>query len=362
MKRNYYLKDTVIEEDGRRYRMEIAIDVTVQVQHDRALKKYKSNENMINEGVKIAMMGDSPENSMHLFLEFIGKSLKSDRVYIFEKNEEETFDNTYEWCAQGVTAEKDNLQGIPYSAVKLWLDAFQVKKEVIIKNLEDERETHPVIYDYLKPQNIDSLVVSPLTINNDIIGFYGVDNPPEDQLEDISNLLVIMGQFISSMITRRNLVSKLQNLSYFDQLTGLLNRHAMNEFLEGELREPSSVGVAYCDVMGLKSVNDTKGHEAGDLLLVRAADSVRQVFAGDWMFRVGGDEFLIIALGRDRNEFENKALLLDEKARINGATMAVGFVWTDAYKGNADELVSKADREMYLKKREYYKRLKENIS
>jgi diguanylate cyclase (GGDEF)-like protein len=283
-------------------------------------------------------------------------------VYIFEKNEEETFDNTYEWCAQGVTAEKDNLQGIPYDAVKLWLDAFQVKKEVIIKNLEDERETHPVIYDYLKPQNIDSLVVSPLTINNDIIGFYGVDNPPEDQLEDISNLLVIMGQFISSMITRRNLVSKLQNLSYFDQLTGLLNRHAMNEFLEGELREPSSVGVAYCDVMGLKSVNDTKGHEAGDLLLVRAADSVRQVFAGDWMFRVGGDEFLIIALGRDRNEFENKALLLDEKARANGATMAVGFVWTDAYKGNADELVSKADREMYLKKREYYKRLKENIS
>ena len=60
-----------------------------------------------------------------------------------------------------------------------------------------------------------------------------------------------------------NLIRKLEEMSYRDQLTRIGNRHAMNEYLDN-LPQYQSVGIVYCDVTGLKQVNDQKGHAAGD--------------------------------------------------------------------------------------------------
>ena len=65
------------------------------------------------------------------------------------------------------------------------------------------------------------------------------------------------------MLRRRDLVKKLENLSYYDQLTGAKNRHALNKQL-ASLTKGQSLGVLYSDVMGLKQINDTFGHQAGD--------------------------------------------------------------------------------------------------
>ena len=64
-----------------------------------------------------------------------------------------------------------------------------------------------------------------------LIGFYGIDNPPLELMSHISFTLQLFGHFISSILKRRDLVERLENLSFYDQLTGAKNRHAMNEFL-----------------------------------------------------------------------------------------------------------------------------------
>ena len=72
-------------------------------------------------------------------------------------------------------------------------------------------------------------------------------------------------------------MSQLENMSYKDQLTKLGNRFAMEKYIN-EIDAEKSIGVVYCDITGLKRVNDSMGHEAGDQLILRACDSLKKAF------------------------------------------------------------------------------------
>jgi diguanylate cyclase (GGDEF)-like protein len=353
--KNFMLKDTLIEEDGRRCRVEIAIEVSTQAQQRETIKDYVHHETMINEGLRLSLSAIDPDESIAILLEYFGRALQCDRVYIFEENQE-TYDNTYEWCAKGVVPQKDNLQNLSYDVVKLWLERFEDEKNVIIKELEDIRESDPAMYDCLKPQDIHSLVTSPLVYNNKIIGFYGVDNPPRELLDNISMLFMITGHFIVSMLKRRDLYRRLENLSFYDQLTGFGNRHLMNDYFE-DIQKDKSIGVVYCDVMGLKRENDTHGHQAGDSLLLRACGCLTRVFPEYTRFRVGGDEFLVLCAGITEETLRERQELLKKEMKEDSALMAVGCVWRPDSEGDADQLLMEADERMYEDKREYYKRL-----
>ena len=111
----------------------------------------------------------------------------------------------------------------------------------------------PTVYETLIPQNIARLIVSPICRDREVIGFYGIDNPPLDRMDHIAFMLQLLGHFINSMLRRRDLVGKLETLSYHDQLTGAKNRHAMNEFLS-VLPIKTSLGILYAEVLALFTV------------------------------------------------------------------------------------------------------------
>ena len=69
-------------------------------------------EAVINEGLRVALLEETPDQSLEVLLEHLGKALHGDRTYIFERNPAGGDDNTYEWAAEGVKAEKDNLQNV----------------------------------------------------------------------------------------------------------------------------------------------------------------------------------------------------------------------------------------------------------
>lgn len=144
-------------------------------------------------------------------------------------------------------------------------------------------------------------------------------------------------------------------MSYNDQLTGLGNRYALNRFMS-EVDESRSLGIVYCDVTGLKKVNDTEGHEMGDRLLKNACESLRRVFPDYGLFRIGGDEFLAVSNGVTREQLSERAGLLKEDMKQHDVNMAVGEVWTDKAPRNPDALLTEAEKLMYQDKAEYYKR------
>lgn len=352
IKKKLARKATLIEDNGRKYRFELAVDLSAWEQQN---KGYEDNEVMVNEGLRLSLSATTPESSIAVLLEYFGQSLSSDRVYIFEETPRGTFDNTYEWCASGVAPQKDNLQNVSFQVVSLWYQKFLKDENVVIKNVESIRESDSVVYEYLKPQNIRSLVVSPLVNEDKIIGFYGVDNPPEKFLEHIMTLLQILGHFIVALLHRRNHVRRLEELCFQDQLTGIGNRRAMEKC--GNALDPEkSVGILYCDVMGLKQMNDTKGHREGDRLLIRASECLRKAFGDYDLFRVGGDEFLVLCTGIIEEELDERMDLLKREMQEQNALMALGRVWYGSGRYNMDQLIKEADGRMYEEKRAWYAR------
>ena len=178
------------------------------------IQSVQNLEAVINEGLRVALLEETPDQSLEVLLEHLGKALKGDRTYIFEQNEAGCDDNTYEWVADGVEPEKGSLQNVPPEVCASWYRKFGVGKHIVIESLEDIRETDPLQYENLKRQGVHSLVVVPLYNGKRIIGFYGVDNPPARSLEYATNMLQTAAYFIVSSLKRRNLVRELQKRSY----------------------------------------------------------------------------------------------------------------------------------------------------
>lgn len=348
------LKDTVVEENGRKYRIELAVDPGKQEQRGNMLRSYQNLEAMINEGLRVALLKKTPSQTLEVLLEHLGKALGGERVYIFEKNKEGGDDNTYEWVANGVSPEKENLQNVPSEVCANWYQNFSIGKHIVIKNIEDIREKDPLQYENLKRQDIHSLVVVPLYDDGEAIGFYGVDNPPKKSLEYASNMLQIMAHFIISSLRRRNLIRTLQDMSYCDQLTKIGNRHAMNDYIEN-MEQNQCLGIVYCDVTGLKQTNDREGHEAGDRLIINSCESMKQIFDGYGLFRIGGDELLAICTQMEESVFAEKIEQLKKDLIERGVHMAVGAVWEKDSLAGMDKLISEAEKRMYKDKSEYYK-------
>ncbi len=354
--RHTLVKDTLIELDGRRLRIEIAIDISADTKQNEIIRDYQNKEALINEALRTAMLASDPETSLKIAIEYLGKALGGERVYIFEKNAQGGDDNTYEWVANGVSPQKDNLQNVPPEVCEGWYRAFADDKCVVIDDTEDVRTKNPLQYEMLKQQDISSITVVPLYEDGRVIGFYGVDNPPAASLQYISELLQIMGHFMESLLKMRNLVKNLERMSYLDQLTQIGNRYAMVKYTEG-MRPGESVGIVYGDITGLKRVNDAEGHEAGDHLILAASACMKEAFGDAYeLFRIGGDELLAICAGIGETEFRERVARLRKIMADSSVNMAVGADWEKDSEAGVSVVLAAAETQMYKDKAAYYQR------
>ena len=203
-------------DDTREFIRQDSQNETVSGNHEQSvdMRNVQNMASVINEGLRIALLEETPDQSLAVLLAHLGRTLDGQPTYIFEKNNEGGDDNTYEWVADGVKPEKGKLQNVPSNVCENWYRNFSVGRHITIENLEEVREDAPLQYQILKQQNIRSLVVVPLYDGKKIIGFYGVDNPPVKSLEYASNMLQTAAYFIVSSLKRRNLVRELQKRSY----------------------------------------------------------------------------------------------------------------------------------------------------
>ena len=355
LNKHFILKDTIIEDEGRRCRAELALDVTFEEQQKGMVDNYRDLELVVNNGIRVAFQATSPDEEIDIILEYMGKALNADRVYIVEKDEKDFDNNTYEWCADGVEPEKDSLQNLEPDICRGWYDMFGKDKDIVIADIDKLKVEEADVYDILSRQNIKALVAVPLYTDGKISGFYGVDNPPQKYMEYAHNMLQIVGYFISSCIRRRNLLMQLENMSYKDALTKLGNRFLVEKFVK-RLDKNKCIGAVYCDITGLKNVNDTQGHEAGDKLILRASDCLKKIFSDYGIFRIGGDEFLVLCSEITEDDLYKKTEQLKECSKKSNSLMAVGAAWRENFYEGLDKLLTESEHNMYIDKSEYYRK------
>lgn len=276
---------------------------------------------------------------------------QADRTYVFEIDpDRDVLINTFESiCGQEVSAQMDNLQEVPVSVIKVWMQNFRQGRSYYMSDLEQERGQPS--YEMLKAQQVWRLLAVPLMKGGAMVGFLGVDNPRAHY--DDATLLASIQFFVTNSLDRKKQQAYLEKLSYRDMLTGLYNRNRYIERLEAYKQvQDQQIGAIYIDLNGLKKVNDEQGHRAGDELIVRAAGTIAGIFAED-AYRVGGDEFVVILLDVSREDFARKTEQLRRQMQENGVDASIGGVW-QASTENLENLLRRADENMYREKKRYY--------
>lgn len=150
-----------------------------------------------------------------------------------------------------------------------------------------------------------------------------------------------------------------------DALCDVYSRYAYMKAMERYSRRPSlsdDFTVFVFDINGLKTVNDTFGHDAGDELIISAARCIEKaVGEGGRCYRVGGDEFIVVTNMKKEetkevlSRLEEEVNLWSEKKSSYSLSIAPGYARSEDYPDlTAEELVKKADRAMYAAKAAYY--------
>ena len=174
---------------------------------------------------------------------------------------------------------------------------------------------------------------------------------------------VVMFQDISE---RKKLEDKLVQLANYDQLTKLANRGhfhmSLTEGIERQKRLPQTLAVLYLDLDHFKYINDSLGHDAGDRVLVNAAEKIKgNVRTGDLVARLGGDEFAIVLYDinkpEDASNVATKIIkVLQQPLIVNNSPVSISFsigiaILSDELNSH-DTLVKAADTAMYAAKAE----------
>lgn len=170
----------------------------------------------------------------------------------------------------------------------------------------------------------------------------------------------------NEIIRRRQAEEKLQTLSFTDDLTGLFNRRGFLAVSEQQIkiarRRAKRLLLLYVDIDDMKQINDAFGHQAGDAALIAASTILRDTFReSDIIARVGGDEFVVLAI--DPNELPAEVLahrLRQKCVERNGCSvggfdlsLSVGSTYYDPQDPcSIEDLMERADRIMYRRKRE----------
>ncbi|MBO5589220.1 MAG: response regulator [Anaerovibrio sp.] len=141
-----------------------------------------------------------------------------------------------------------------------------------------------------------------------------------------------------------------------DALTGVKNRKGYYEDVESFAALPDAssrtVGIVYMDINGLKEVNDEEDHTAGDLLIKNVVETAKQVFYDAEIYRMGGDEFIILSFDESESSLGKKVMKL-KTCWTENVSASLGMVFTKGME-NIEAGVAAADRNMYEEKTKYY--------
>lgn len=277
----------------------------------------------------------------HNLLGIVNRHFGADRTYVFEADfDKDTLVSTDEYTEQNMQALSGEEQEQFISDMKQWIEHYE-------RLLPEEIPSSVTI----EKAGTERCRLIPLCKNNTTIGFVGIDNAKKHREE--TDLLSSIQYFITNSMFRQKKHERLSYMSYRDMLTSLYNRNKYIQFLEENAGEKSKrTGVLFVDLNGLKQINDSQSHEAGDSYIRRAAHNVSAVFANQ-AYRIGGDEFVVIEQSIAREEFLEKAEKLKQRMQEENVSASIGFLWREEC-ADLEKMLGEAEQQMYREKEVYY--------
>ena len=221
-------------------------------------------------------------------------------------------------------------------------DAGEFLKHTRLSDLRDQL--------FSKKQSEFTYFRSEVEAKTSVIAF-GMLVPP-DCSEANPWAVVLIGFDLSLDLIAKNM----KEIYRQDSLTGLLNRNAYDSDVE-QLRSADigAVVCVYADMIGLHEVNNHLGHKQGNRMLCEFADAARAFFGDDRLYRIGGDEFVIISSAHTEAQTRKQLNYMRERLHTQGCEISVGVASSEST-SDLPKIIEQAENEMRREKKEYYVR------
>lgn len=250
-------------------------------------------------------------------LEKIGHFTKADRAYIVDEKDG-CYYNTYEWCNEGIEPQINQLQNLRAEDMPYWIPKLSSGESIFIEDLENVKETMPVEYEILKPQNIHTLIVFPIILSNTLKWFIGVDNPNIKDAKDVIRLLAALGSYLGTTRENAAVYAKLEYRLNYDSLTKAYNRYGFYKNAQKLIKEHTDT--EYClilsDIKSFKLINEIYGENIADKILIDEVNIIRQKMKGNSVLgRLNGDIIAMVIPKEylSEKEFSDMIKLLSDR-------------------------------------------------
>lgn len=252
-------------------------------------------------------------------------------AYYIEK-EQGDIETIYEWCAENIEWQRDRLKLLSQEQQPKWM------KEEITDTTADS-------YSVFRQISEDTTA---------ILAVVGVHRGG-----CTLDLMRALLPYIPQAIALHKMQKQQEYLSYHDDLTGLLNRNSLVDYLDN-VRERSlkSLGALSIDINGLKNFNKEFGREYGDEVVIRVGEILEEYFRSGEVYRVTGDEYLVLVENTSYEDFTKQIYAAHTKLdNISLGLVSMGYAW-EKVDIDVDKLVNHAEVMMLDEKKKYYKNLK----
>lgn len=345
-KKYYRFYSAMFEKNGRNYKIHMMSDITEYMGLNRDITKYMAFFQKLS-AFQTAVL-EKLSDTYYELLPMLTDYFKTTKAYYFIQRDDKVDIITYN--KMGNIYSNDRIEMSDEVAKVFSMDA---EDEVLIGSFAEEIQEVM----FLSGSNQDSKLrkLCDSSASGQQYAVY-LNVWPNMNLELMKEkvLLGVIKLFVENGIIK----DKLLYNSEHDGLTGLYNKAKFLDMKENEYASLDSIGIFNLDVNNLKKMNDEFGHEAGDKLLTKAANSIRKVTNNKVHgYRMGGDEFLLVACNVTREELDSiKERWENELARLNtiddgiDCVIAVGVVFGEAGY-DFEALMKEADALMYEDKK-----------
>jgi len=213
-------------------------------------------------------------------------------------------------------------------------------------------KTNEDFYVFLSEHKIREISFAYVTDKNNHVSIIGVINPQKSQMS--MALLEDVAVCFSIALYNKKHLNKTEAAATTDSLTGAMNRVSYKkDILRFDEEKPTDFSCIYIDVNELHIRNNKYGHAAGDEMLIYIANSLKEVFYGHSIYRMGGDEFLVFAKKTTQEIVKQNIEKFIEQLSPMGYNVAIGMSYR-SQNTNCEEMVREAEIRMYEAKAKYY--------
>lgn len=293
----------------------------------------------------------NPDILLYRFLEQLGSSIEAQSVFMYEhvQTSEDhqkniTDDPSLEEC-------KANL-----SKILLWTSQkkeYDVAHQNVPSNILESILTEQLVKNYSTDN--DCYTALPVQLDENLLGAVIIKNADSDKLKNLTACFKTIINLMASALHNRVMHAEITNYSNLDPLTKLKNRKCLITDITS-LSVAKRLGVIFINVNGLKQINNSSGIDKGDTILKKTASLLKQLLhQSEYIYRLGGDEFIGIYPDIDEHEF----ILLSDMIKAfmssdKGFSASVGTSWISSGM-TIQNAINNAESDMYTEKKKYYR-------